>query len=58
MDLKLQCIKQKTSALIRAYIRYYPITPTAKNMKKKLNFSGFFLVGFSREMVNLSYQFH
>ena len=37
MDLELQCIKQKTSALIRAYIGwYYPITTTNKKLLLKM----------------------
>ena len=36
MDLELQCIKQKTSALIRAYIGHYPITPTNKKLLQKM----------------------
>ncbi len=31
MDLELQNIKQKTSALIRAYIGYYPISSQTGN---------------------------
>ena len=36
MNLELHCIKQKTSALIRACIGYYPITPTNKKLLLKM----------------------
>ena len=36
MNLELHCIIQKTPALIRAYIGYYPITPTNKKLLQKM----------------------
>ena len=36
MNLELHCIIQKTPALIRAYIGYYPITPTNKKLLLKM----------------------
>ena len=36
MNLELHCIKQKTSAFIRAYIGYYPIIPTNKKLLLKM----------------------